>query len=143
MFSLQFYKNPLNTTKETSQPFVSDDINVASFNRFFSHTGAKVVMHSIVDNLMNNTGRTIKRKVEDFLSKKTSKSNNFLNPITPKIPLEILSSGCCTLSWSLENFRLYEDKILLLFDAFGYSHHTSAEQCIYCKENLHDNHFWR
>ena len=74
MFSLQFYKNSLNTTKATSQQFVSDEINVLLTVFFFSYTGAKVVMHSIVDNLMNNTGRTIKRKVEDFLSNNTGKS---------------------------------------------------------------------
>lgn len=78
MFSLQFYKNPLNTTKETSQQFVSDEINVLFTVFFFTYTGAKVVMHSIVDNLMNNTGRTIKRKVEDFLSNNTGKSKQLL-----------------------------------------------------------------
>ena len=61
------------------------------------------MMHSIVDNLMNNTGRTIKRKVEDFLSNNTGKSKQlpYINPIAPKVLLEILLSGCCTLSWSL------------------------------------------
>ena len=38
---------------------------------FLSHKGAKVVMHSIVDNLINNTGRAITQKVGDFLTKKT------------------------------------------------------------------------
>ena len=33
------------------------------------NTGAKVVMHSIVHDLINNTGRAVKRKVGDMLNK--------------------------------------------------------------------------
>ena len=40
---------------------------------YLSHTGAKVVMHSIVHDLINNTGRAITRKVGDMLSKKAGK----------------------------------------------------------------------
>ena len=36
-----------------------------------SIVGAKVVMHSIVHDLINNTGRAIKRKVGNILSKKS------------------------------------------------------------------------
>ena len=41
---------------------------------FLSHTGAKVVIHSIVDNLVNNTGRAITQKVGDFLRTKIGMS---------------------------------------------------------------------
>lgn len=35
---------------------------------FYFHKGAKVVMHSIVDDLINATGRTIARKADDLLN---------------------------------------------------------------------------